>query len=39
MNCSCGKSMGFELRSSGFRGLSFERTNHLPGVGPVSLVP
>jgi hypothetical protein len=39
MDCSCGKSLGFGLRSSGFIGLVFESTKHLSEMGTVSLVP
>jgi hypothetical protein len=39
LDCSCGKSMGFGLRFSGYVGYVFERTKHMSGMGPVSLVP
>jgi hypothetical protein len=39
MDCSCGKTMGFGLRSNGFVGLVFESTKHLLEMGTVSIVP
>jgi hypothetical protein len=39
MDCSCGKSMGLGSGLVAFVGQAFERTKHLPGMGPVRLVP